>query len=87
MARSSAPNFSWPEDEDGNPMALVSQQVSELINLGNYSNVTVGPSSIHRFVKDTEEDRREGLRECSKDVEKILSEEREFVLESIRQQA
>jgi hypothetical protein len=72
--------FAWPVDEDGNPMALVTMQLSELIGLPNYSNVTVGPGSVTRFVKDTPELVAGGPVQCAHEVEAILAEEREPVL-------
>lgn len=81
--RSAAINFNWPFDEDGNPMALVTMQLSELIGLPNYSNITVGPGSVTRFVKDTDEDVADGLAKCAIQVENILASEREPVLQMI----
>jgi hypothetical protein len=82
--RSAGINFSWPHDEDGEPMALVTMQLSELIGLPNYSNVTVGPGSVTKFVKDSEEGIAEGLRACAMSVENILAEEREPVLNLVK---
>ena len=78
-------NFNWPLDENGNPMAMVSMVLSEKIGLPNYSNVDVGPATVTRFVKDTVEDRRRGLRDCADDVEYILAVEREPVLQLVRE--
>lgn len=77
-------NFSWPSDADGNPMALVTMQLSELVGLPNYSNVTVGPGSVTRFVVDTPEAVSKGLRDCAVAVEQILAEEREPVLQMVQ---
>lgn len=82
--QASGPNFSWPVDEDGNPMALVSMQLSELIGLPNYSNVTVGPGSVTKFVKDTVDGVAEGLDSCAASVERILAAEREPVIEMVK---
>lgn len=79
-------NFNVPVDEDGNPLAIVSFAVEEKIGLPNYSNVTVGPATVIRFVKDTPEARAEGLRDCAAETEGILHEERKPVLELIRGQ-
>lgn len=81
-----APSFQWPLDEDGNPLALVSMSASEKIGLPKFSNVDVGPATITRFVKDTQEDRRKGLVACAKDCEQIIADERGMVLESVGQQ-
>ncbi len=82
-SRSAGINFNWPVDEDGNPMALVTMQLSELIGLPNYSNVTVGPGSVTRFVKDSDEDVQNGLIKCAMQVENILATEREPVLQMV----
>lgn len=82
--RQAGVNFSWPCDENGEPLALVTMQLSELIGLPNYSNVTVGPGSVTRFVKDTDEGIAEGLRACAMAVENILAEEREPVLDMVK---
>lgn len=81
--RSASLNFNWPVDEDGNPMALVTMQLSELIGLPNYSNITVGPGSVTRFVKDTDDTVADGLTKCALQVENILAAEREPVLQMI----
>lgn len=79
--RSVSPNFNWPIDEDGKPMALVTMQLSELIGLPNYSNITVGPGSVTKFVS---EDRiAQGLEEAAESVEEILSKERDKVLDFV----
>jgi hypothetical protein len=71
----------WPVDEDGNPMVLVTMQASELIGLPSYSNITVGPASVTRFVREGEV--ADGLRRSAKEVEDIVSEERTAVLEIV----
>lgn len=78
-------NFVWPHDESGKPMALVTMQLSELIGLPNYSNVTVGPGSVTRFVVDSDQGVAEGLRSCADAVENILAEEREPVLNMVKE--
>lgn len=77
-------NFTWPHDGEGNPLALVTMQLSELIGLPNYSNVTVGPGSVTKFVTDSEEGIADGLRACAVAVETILAEEREPVLDLVK---
>lgn len=76
-----APSFSWPLDHAGNPMVMVTMQASELIGLPSYSNVTVGPASVTRFVPEGAVE--EGLRNTAKEVEGIISEERTAVLEIV----
>jgi hypothetical protein len=51
--RKKVESVNWPVDEDGQPMAQISITASELIPTGNYANVTVGPVTVTRFVKDT----------------------------------
>lgn len=82
--RTASINFSWPSDAKGNPMALVTMQLSELIGLPSYSNVTVGPGSVTRFVTDTPDGVAQGLRACALAVETILAEERQPVLEMVQ---
>ena len=76
----------WPLDENGAPMAKVSWALGETINLGNYSNVKVGPGEVTRFVKDTDKDRAEGLVRCMDDVEEALGQERQKILDHISSQ-
>jgi hypothetical protein len=76
----------WPFDEDGNPLALISFTVEEKIGLPEYSNITVGPVTIHRFVHDTVADRKHGLKETASEVEQVLAEEREIIYEALRNQ-
>lgn len=74
---------SWPTDDNGDPLAQVSMAVHELIGLPQYSNVTIGPAVVTRFVRDTKDDRENGLKECSEEVEKVVSVIRDEVLENI----
>ncbi len=67
----------WPVDDEGNHKDLVWYEVNEKIGLPNYSNVTVGPAGIMRFVKKG--DKGEHKRLCD-DVETIAREQREIVL-------
>lgn len=73
----------WPEI-NGKPAARVRNGAQELINIGNYSNVTIGPASVERFVEDDPDAIKEGMRECLMLSESVLAEERENVLKSIR---
>ena len=75
---------SWPCDDEGNPLALVTYQTSELIGLPNYSNVTCGPAAVWRFVPDTKEGIQNGLKECALATEVIVAEERSVVVESLK---
>lgn len=48
-------------DEEGHPLARVAVQLSNLIGLPAYSNVTVGPILIERYVRDTPEERKRAM--------------------------
>jgi hypothetical protein len=86
MGNGTAPNFDWPRDENGKPMALVSFAMSELVPTVQFGNATVGPASAMRFCEDTSDARKEGIRECVADVKEVLGKERNTVLEVLRQQ-
>lgn len=73
----------WPVDENGNPLAIVSMSASEKIGLPQYSNVDIGPATVMRCVIDTPEARAEGLKECTREVERIIAVERVAVLNMI----
>jgi hypothetical protein len=73
----------WPVDANGKPLAMVSMAASELVNLGNYSNVTVGPAMVTRFVEDTPQSRAQGLKECTVEVEDVVARERQVVYETL----
>jgi hypothetical protein len=75
-----APNFSWPTDEKGKPLSLVTMQISELINIGNYSNVTVGPIAVTRFVDDDEA--VAGIQKCGEECEEVLQQYRQIIIEA-----
>lgn len=72
-------NFQWPVDEDGRPMALVSNGAKEKIGLPNYSSVDVGPAQVTKFVADNPEAISAGLVECLVFAEEVLAEERDAV--------
>jgi predicted DNA-binding protein (UPF0278 family) len=74
---------SWPTDQNGNPMALITMQCSILIGLPNYSNVTVGPVAVWRFVEDTDLEVDRGLRNAGTIVEDVLADEAERVQKMI----
>src|SRR5437764_12535075 len=77
---------SWPLDDQGQPMAMVGFQVSELIGLPNYSNVTVGPAFCMAFAKNDQDSRRAAMRELADDVEAIAREQRQIILNIVRKQ-
>lgn len=74
----------WPLDEDGRPLAYVAMQVSELIGLPNYSNVTIGPAMAAGFCRDTKDDRRAKLAELTADVENVVAVERAAILALVK---
>jgi hypothetical protein len=73
----------WPLDANGVPMAMVSMAASELIGMPNYSNITVGPAVVTRFVEDTEQEREAGLKRCAQEVEDIVATERQVIYETV----
>jgi hypothetical protein len=75
-------DFNWPVDEEGKPMVLVRGGADEKIGLPNFSNVTVGPISVTKFVRAGEE--AEGIRECTRLAEEFIAEERAKVLEWVQ---
>jgi hypothetical protein len=72
----------WPVDESGNPLVLVTGGAEEKIGLPNYSNVTIGPISVTKFVKAGEE--KAGIRECTSLAEEIIAEDRQHVLDMVQ---
>lgn len=74
-------SVNWPVDEDGVPMAQISFTASDLIPTGKFANVTVGPCTITKFVRDGDGDHLAAeLNDLADTVEvKVLSEQREIV--------
>lgn len=68
-----------PVDANGNPMAMVSFAAHELVNLGNYSNCTIGPATITVFCENTFEAREATLKEITQQVEDHIANERGLV--------
>jgi hypothetical protein len=77
--------FDWPVDDKGKPLALVTMGCSEKVGLPKYSNVDLGPASITRFVPDDNEAIAAALRENLELAEQVISEEREAILELVKQ--
>jgi hypothetical protein len=78
-----AESIQWPLDEDGQPMAQISFTASELIPTGQYANVTVGPATVTRFVKDS--DVTDELNKLAETVEvEVIAEQREIVLNTLQ---
>lgn len=75
------PMPSWPHDEDGNPMAIIAAQASDLTPTVKFGNVCIGPVMIMRPVPNTD-DREEWLarsREILDTVEEVISLERRLI--------
>ena len=68
---------------DGRPLARVAAQISALIGLPAYSNVTVGPIMIERWVENTKEARLAALAEINEEIEEIAALQRKLILDSL----
>ena len=69
-------------------MALITCAASELINTGNYSNVTVGPIQVRRFVVDgNDEHLRAEIKRTQSLCEAAVAEERETITVLLRSNA
>lgn len=75
----------WPEI-NGKPAARVKGGAEEKIGLPNYSNVTIGPISVERFVEDTPEGIEKGIEFCTQAAEAFIAVERVKVLEWVQKQ-
>lgn len=75
----------WPIGENGKPMRKISVSAANKIGLPEYSNVDVGPIYASRFVED-DGNVEDALREDIKLVEKIMGEERQFILDNVKKQ-
>jgi uncharacterized protein YwqG len=71
----------WPVDAEGKPMAMVAVQLSELVGLPEYSNVTIGPVAVWRFVEDDEETIKGSIDDTGVLVEQAVGEYRKTVRE------
>lgn len=69
-------------------MALITCAASELINTGNYSNVTVGPIQVKRFVTDGDDAHlRAEIKRTQSLCEEAVAEERETIQALLRSNA
>jgi hypothetical protein len=73
-----SPIFNWPEDENGNPKALITTSVTEKIPTAPYANVDLF-ASVTKFVDNTVE----GIREAQKEVEQGLEPKRDEIIEEL----
>lgn len=72
----------------GVPMVRISVAASELINTGNFSNVTIGPISVARFVPDSDvEALAQAIQETQSLCEVAVAEERQTVQALLRANA
>lgn len=76
------PFTTWPVDDEGNPMVLISFGIGEKIGLPNYSNVDINPITCTKFVKEGTE--TEGYKRLAEITEAVLAEERAKVLEGLQ---
>jgi hypothetical protein len=68
---------------NGKPAAKIKAYVEEKINVGNFSNVTIG-GGAERYAEDTDEAITEGVRNLIvNDLEIVLAEERKQILEAL----
>ena len=74
----------WPLDENGKPMALITAQSAELLAIPNtFSNITIGPLFMARFVKDTPNNRKRGIEASLAQLEEIAGDNRERLYNSV----
>lgn len=76
-------NMEAPKTEDGRLMELFSYACEEKIGLPNYSNVTVGPAVVTRWIDPEDNEQRNAV---VKEVHKILGEQREIILNIVKKQ-
>jgi len=72
----------WPLDDKGKPLAQVSHTLKELINVGNYSSFTVGPTTVTRFVPEDEVSA--GFEQCKEELNNFLAQERERYMKAFK---
>lgn len=75
-----------PRDEFGTPLVEISCAASELIATANYSNVTIGPVIVRRWVPDgTDDQLSQHIRDTQALCEAAVAEDRQTVHALIRQ--
>lgn len=73
---------------DGIPLVKITCAASELINTGNFSNVTVGPVSVARFVTDGDDEHLAAeVQRTQALCEAAVAEERETIQLLLRSNA
>jgi hypothetical protein len=68
-----------PVDPDGNPMAIVVGQASDLVPTVAFGNVNVGPVAVMRPCENTDEAVHHMARWCQQKAEEIVGSERRLV--------
>lgn len=70
---------------NGKPAVWIQVGAAEKVNVGNFSNVDVGPVTYGKWVEDLgEEELKKVIQDALWFVEALISEEREAVLESLK---
>lgn len=72
-----------PTTQDGKLMEWFSYSCEEKIGLPNYSNVTVGPATVARWIDPDNKEERDAV---VTEVHKILGEQREIILNIVKKQ-
>lgn len=72
--------FSWPQDKDGNPLALVSSTIKETIPTAQYANVQLN-NTVTRFVEDDKV--KEGLDITYDEADAVLQQKRDEILKEL----
>lgn len=69
---------------NGKPAVWIQVGAAEKVNIGNFSNVDVGPVVLGKWVEDLPLDELRGtIQELQEYVELIVADERAFILKSI----
>jgi hypothetical protein len=75
-----------PQDENGWPLVQISCAASELVPTKQFSNVTIGPIVVKRYIKDGSDEYLLGeIHKTQSMCEKAVAEDRETVHNMIRQ--
>lgn len=82
----SVESINWPVDEDGTPMAMISMAASELVPTGKFANVTIGPATITKFVRDGDGDHLAAeVNVLAETIEqKVIAEQREILNDGLK---
>ena len=72
--------FTWPIDADGNPQALITSTVRELIPTAKFANVEIS-NTVTKFVPD--ENLSDHLSDAYDEADKALQVKRDLILEDL----